>query len=154
MRHYILLLSFLSVLSIHAQERQVVDMNFDWEFSRDSLFKDSRKIDIPHDFQIEQPWIKYPVDEKNNPIGNISNYALRGFKEMGTGWYLETTGEAVRLVAVTNGDICSDEMNVAATRHLWNGHVMAILRAGREKGKVVLRVKSRYKTISIPFQLE
>ena len=90
MRHNILLLSLLTFLSLSAQEREVIDMNFDWDFSRDSLFKDSRKIDVPHDFQIEQPWLKYPVDENNKPIENISHYATRGFKEMGTGWYLKS----------------------------------------------------------------
>ena len=65
----------------------------------------------------------------------------------------EVEGPA-RLVAVTNGDITSNEPNFDSKRHLWNGHAMAILRAGREKGKVVLLVKSKYKTISIPCQLE
>jgi beta-galactosidase len=65
----------------------------------------------------------------------------------------EVEGPA-RLIAVSNGDITSDEPNVTSKRHLWNGHAMAILRAGREKGKVLLRVKSKYQTISIPFQLQ
>ena len=56
MRKYVLFLSLLTNLSLSAQERQVIDMNFDWEFSRDSLFTDSRLIDVPHYFKIDQPW--------------------------------------------------------------------------------------------------
>ena len=90
---------------------------------------------------------------------------------------LETTGEAVRLVAetdnphwkaddelsfevegparliaVSNGDITSNELDVASHRHLWNGHALVILRAGREKGKVTLRIKSKYKTVTVQCQ--
>ena len=84
MRNNILTLFLLTVLSLYAQERQVVDMNFDWEFSRDSLFNDSRHIDIPHDFQIEQPWAAPNANTVNSWL------ASRGFKEMGIGWYRKT----------------------------------------------------------------
>ena len=67
--------------SLYAQERQVVDMNFDWEFSMDSLFKESKLVDVPHDFQIDLPWVT------PNVPNSYSRYSLRGFKEMGTGWY-------------------------------------------------------------------
>ncbi len=57
--------------------------NFDWRFHAGEAqgasapdFDDSgwRKLDLPHDFQIEQPW-----DQSAGPS--------RGFKAMGTGWY-------------------------------------------------------------------
>lgn len=57
--------------------------NFDWKFHPGEApgagapdFDDSgwRKLDLPHDFQIEQPW-----DQSAGPA--------RGFKAMGSGWY-------------------------------------------------------------------
>ena len=43
-----------------------------------------------------------------------------------------------RIVAVTNGDMVSDELNATNTRSLYNGSAMVILRAGRTGGKVTL----------------
>ena len=89
MRKHILFLFLLSVSSLFAQERQVIDMNFEWEFSRDSQFKESRLIDIPHDFQIEQPWLS-PSEGLKISINYGTYGPFRGFKEMGTGWYRKT----------------------------------------------------------------
>ena len=47
-----------------------------------------------------------------------------------------------RIVAVTNGDIVSDELNVQDHRRLWNGQAMLILRAGRQPSYVIVTVKS------------
>ena len=89
-RRSIIILLLLTCTVLSAQERQVIDMNFDWEFSRDSLFTDSKQIDIPHDFQIEQPWVVPPVI-KNTGNGIVnSRHAARGFKAMGIGWYRKT----------------------------------------------------------------
>ena len=63
----------------------------------------------------------------------------------------EVEGPA-RLVAVSNGDITNSEMTQDAVHHLWNGHTMVILRAGREKGKVTLRIKSKYRTFTVQCQ--
>ena len=90
MRHITLSLFLLTVSTLLAQERELIDMNFDWEFSRDSLFTDSRKIDVPHDFQIEQPWATSSAREQEFAINYNSRLGLRGFKEMGTGWYRKT----------------------------------------------------------------
>ena len=55
-----------------------------------------------------------------------------------------------QLVAVSNGDIASDELNVQDHRRLWNGQAMLILRAGREPSDVVVSVKSpRFKTVKL-----
>ena len=74
-----------------AQGRHVESLNFDWEFSRDSLFSNATHVDVPHDFQIEQPWVVPAKDEKadnSDVAANIkSRLSARGFKEMGTGWY-------------------------------------------------------------------
>ena len=40
---------------VAAQQRKVETLNFGWEFSRDSLFTNVQRIDVPHDFQIIQP---------------------------------------------------------------------------------------------------
>ena len=75
----------------HAQQRQVETLNFDWQFSRDSLFTHTETINVPHDFQISQPWVPPAADEKadnTDVAANIkSRLSARGFKEIGTGWY-------------------------------------------------------------------
>ena len=45
-----------------------------------------------------------------------------------------------RIVAVTNGDNQSDELNVVTTRSLYNGSAMVILRAGQNPSNVTLTV--------------
>lgn len=86
----IILLTFLILQSVLAsaqdgkeQARVSQLFNFGWKFQSGDLkdtqsidYNDSdwRMLDLPHDFQIEQPW-----DE--------SAGGARGFKAMGTGWY-------------------------------------------------------------------
>ena len=54
--------SLLSVVLLAASstmaQRQVETLNFDWQFSRDASFKNASHVDVPHDFQISQPWGK------------------------------------------------------------------------------------------------
>ena len=92
-RRLLLLLLFAPTL-VAAQQRQVETLNFGWEFSRDSLFTNVQRVDMPHDFQISQPWVPPTADERpdNSDAGaNIkSRLSSRGFKEMGTGWYRKT----------------------------------------------------------------
>ena len=81
-------------------QRTVQDLNLGWRFHAGSLdnaaspsLDDSswRIVNLPHDFQIEQPWVAPAADEKadnNDPAANIkSRLSSRGFKEMGNGWY-------------------------------------------------------------------
>ena len=72
-------------------QRKVETLNFEWEFSRDASFKNSITIDVPHDFQISQPWIAPSAGEKadnSDAAANIkSRLSARGFKEIGAGWY-------------------------------------------------------------------
>lgn len=82
----LLLLLGLIPLTIIAQNKdgRIVELfNFDWKFQRGDMqnaqsvnYDDSewRSLDLPHDFQIEQPWDK-------------SSGAARGYKAMVTGWY-------------------------------------------------------------------
>ena len=75
-------------------QRQVETMNFGWQFSRDSQFKNTQTVDVPHDFQISQPWVAPSSGEKadnSDAAANIkSRLSARGFKEIGTGWYKKT----------------------------------------------------------------
>lgn len=91
MKKYILSFLIISSLTASAQERQEVRLDFDWQFSRDSLFSNPQQIDIPHDFQIEQPWVPPTADEKadnSDAAANVkSRLSARGFKDMGIGWY-------------------------------------------------------------------
>lgn len=86
-----------------ADGRSVVNFNFDWRFkladvqgAEELAFDDSewRVVDVPHDFQIEQPWVAPSADERpdNSDVGaNVrSRLSSRGFKEMGIGWYRKT----------------------------------------------------------------
>ncbi|WP_081832082.1 glycoside hydrolase family 2 TIM barrel-domain containing protein [Prevotella sp. P6B1] len=77
--------------TMQAQPREVVNLNYGWDFARDSLFTQSYQIDVPHDFQIEQPWVAPSADERadnSDVAANIkSRLSARGFKEMGAGWY-------------------------------------------------------------------
>lgn len=83
--------------------RTVVPFNSEWKFSLNAPegsyalnLDDSgwHTINVPHDFQIHQPWVEPSPDEKpdaDNPMANIkSRLSARAFKEMGTGWYRKT----------------------------------------------------------------
>ncbi len=87
-------MTLMTATTAMAQQRNVENLNFGWEFSRDSLFTDAQMIDVPHDFQIEQPWVEPSSDERpdnSDAAANIkSRLSPRGFKEMGAGWYRKT----------------------------------------------------------------
>ncbi|MCM1522754.1 MAG: DUF4982 domain-containing protein [Muribaculaceae bacterium] len=95
-----LFLAVSSLMAAYAGERIVENINFDWRFmpgdpaNAESIqYDDSdwQTVNLPHDFQISQPWVAPAADEKadlNNSVANIqSRLSARGFKEMGTGWY-------------------------------------------------------------------
>lgn len=98
----LMLLSLFITVSLNAQKnyRCAIDLNFGWRFFLGNVpeaaspsYDDRlwRVVDVPHDFQIEQPWVAPAADEKadnNDPAANImSRLSSRGFKEMGCGWY-------------------------------------------------------------------
>ena len=90
-----------------AQPREVQYLDFGWLFhavdvkeseEADKNYplltfddRDWREVTLPHDFQIEQPWVAPAADEKadnSDVAANIkSRLSARGFKEMGQGWY-------------------------------------------------------------------
>nr|MCR4582965.1 DUF4982 domain-containing protein [Prevotella sp.] len=54
-----------------------------------------------------------------------------------------------RIVAVTNGNINSEELNATNHRRLWNGSAMVILRSGKTPSKIVLKTSAdNYKTLA------
>ena len=89
-RIIIMLLAVASSIGLTAQERQVINLNFGWEFRLNNE-GEWRKVNLPHDFQIEQPWVAPAADEKadnTDVAANIkSRLSSRGFKEMGKGYY-------------------------------------------------------------------
>ena len=82
-----------------ASPRIVQTLNFGWRFHLGDVAEgaspslndaDWRTVDVPHDFQIEQPWVTPGSNERavNDPAANLaSRLSSRGFKEMGRGWY-------------------------------------------------------------------
>lgn len=101
----ILLVAFSAMTTgkAHGAGRNVIDFNFDWKFGYGDIpdaqavsFDDSAwpDVNLPHDFQIHQPWVEPAPDEKpdlDNPMANVkSRLSARGFKEMGRGWYRKT----------------------------------------------------------------
>lgn len=95
MKRIISLLSVVLLTGTSAMaQRQVETLNFGWQFSRDASFKNATNVDVPHDFQISQPWVAPSAGEKadnSDAAANIkSRLSARGFKEIGTGWYKKT----------------------------------------------------------------
>jgi beta-galactosidase len=92
MRKIFLLLLFTIHYSLFTSfaQRSEQKINFGWEFRLNDE-GEWRKVNVPHDFQIEQPWVAPAADEKadnTDVAANIkSRLSSRGFKEMGKGYY-------------------------------------------------------------------
>ena len=88
-RLFLGLTAVLMTLGASAQ-RHTECLNSGWEFRLNNE-GEWRKINVPHDFQIEQPWVAPAADEKadnTDVAANIkSRLSSRGFKEMGKGYY-------------------------------------------------------------------
>lgn len=80
--------------------RIVETLNYGWLFHEGDIpeaanidFDDREwhRVDLPHDFQIEQPWVEPSPDERPDETNNAANIrsrlSARAFKEMGKGWY-------------------------------------------------------------------
>lgn len=78
--------------------RDTISFNRDWQFSYASSegTPDGKwiNVNLPHDYQISQPWVEPSPEEKpddSNPMANIkSRLSARAFKEMGKGYYRKT----------------------------------------------------------------
>ena len=93
-RLFILPFLLCTSMVLIAQPRQTQCLNNGWQFSRDAQFTNVETINVPHDFQISQPWVPPAADEKadnTDVAANIkSRLSARGFKEMGLGYYRRT----------------------------------------------------------------
>ncbi len=93
------LICMLTSMPIFAQ-RTVTDFDFGWRFHLGTANPQQldtagwRIVDLPHDFQIEQPWVAPQTDEAEDRSDGASNFksrlSARAFKEMGEGWYVKT----------------------------------------------------------------
>ena len=95
-----LLVALILVVPMSAQQRIVSSLDFGWLFHGGDLSEGAslglddrqwQRIDLPHDFQIEQPWVAPEPSERpdnTDVAANIrSRLSGRGFKEMGKVWY-------------------------------------------------------------------
>ena len=97
---FALLVALVLSVPLSAQQRIVSSLDFGWLFHAGDLPEGSslglddsqwQRIDLPHDFQIEQPWVTPDPSERpdnTDVAANIrSRLSGRGFKEMGKAWY-------------------------------------------------------------------
>lgn len=106
------ILCVVNSFSVVAQ-RDTISLNRDWMFrpgkSQPSITLNEatekngwHRVNVPHDFQIEQPWVAPDASERadNSDVGaNIkSRLSARGFKEMGEGWYVRALTPADSLM--------------------------------------------------------
>lgn len=85
--------------------REEVSFNFDWYFHLGELdavptalpAADAagwERVDVPHDFQIAQPWVEPSPEERPDDGDGAANFksrlSARAFKEMGAGWYVKS----------------------------------------------------------------
>lgn len=92
-----------AAIALSATAQETINMNFGWKFmpgaqpGAETVEYDAagwQDVNLPHDFQISQPWMAPSADDKgdkSNEMANIaSKLSSRAFKEMGEGWYRKT----------------------------------------------------------------
>lgn len=98
---YLTILFIITSSVIYAKEnsRIIENFNFGWKFHAGDIADGAslqlndyswRNVDLPHDFQIEQPWVSPDSSEtgsKDITANTSSVLSARGFKAMGIGWY-------------------------------------------------------------------
>ena len=104
-RRAIAMLALVFSMSAIAQGREVVNLNFNWFFHVGELdavptalpASDAagwEQIDVPHDYQIAQPWVEPSPEERPSDGDGAANFksrlSARAFKEMGAGWYVKS----------------------------------------------------------------
>ena len=95
-KRILLLLAAVATLSLQAAAadgivRQTISLNPGWQFHYGEDHVGWQAVDLPHDFQISQPWIAPGSDEKGNTTDLAANFrstlSARAFKQLGVGWY-------------------------------------------------------------------
>ncbi|MCM1092693.1 MAG: DUF4982 domain-containing protein [Lachnospiraceae bacterium] len=85
----IMLSAIFGISSADTHAREVINLNHEWQFNAGD--GNWRAVDLPHDFQIEQPWVAPEANDKGDNSDAASNVksrlSPRGFKEMGKGTY-------------------------------------------------------------------
>lgn len=102
-RNILIIAGTLALASPGMTANETVGFNFDWKFAHGLnpgaeavVFDETgwQTVNLPHDFQIGQPWVAPEAGDtgdKSNLMANIaSKLSSRGFKEMGEGWYRKT----------------------------------------------------------------
>ena len=80
----------------------------------------------------------YAVDAKGRRVMNADNMLS-----------FDVKGDA-RIVAVSNGNLASDEPMTGNMRRLYNGSALLIIRAGRTPGKITVKTSSdAFKTVNL-----
>lgn len=170
--------AMMSSTAAQASVRDTIDINWGWQFHRgdikgislpsdniqnhsllDEAMRGCELVNLPHDFQLYQPWVAPGADERANSkdaANNVkSRLSARGFKEMGIGWYRyeltpqeEWKGRRVMLDfggMMLVGDVYVNGQHVAATDYGYLGFdidVSQLLRYG-EKNEIAVRTDTR-----------
>lgn len=170
--------AMMSSTAAQASVRDTIDINWGWQFHRgdikgisqpsdniqnhsllDEAMQGCEVVNLPHDFQLYQPWVAPGADERANSkdaANNVkSRLSARGFKEMGIGWYRyelipqeEWKGRRVMLDfggMMLVGDVYVNGQHVGATDYGYLGFdidVSQLLRYG-EKNEIAVRTDTR-----------
>lgn len=170
--------AMMSSTAALASVRDTIDINWGWQFHRgdikgislpsdnilnshllDEAMQGCEVVNLPHDFQLYQPWVAPGADERANSqdaANNVkSRLSARGFKEMGIGWYRyeltplkEWKGRRVMLDfggMMLVGDVYVNGQHVGATDYGYLGFdtdVSPLLRYG-EKNEIAVRTDTR-----------
>ena len=170
--------AMMSSTAALASVRDTIDINWGWQFHRgdikgisqpsdnilnshllDEAMQGCEVVNLPHDFQLYQPWVAPGADERANSqdaANNVkSRLSARGFKEMGIGWYRyeltpqeEWKGRRVMLDfggMMLVGDVYVNGQHVGATDYGYLGFdtdVSQLLRYG-EKNEIAVRTDTR-----------
>lgn len=94
MKNKIIALCALGALCVAypTSARHSMPLNAGWQFAAEG--QAPVRVDLPHDFQISQPWVAPSPDEKTDNSDGAANIksrlSARAFKEMGKGTYTRT----------------------------------------------------------------
>ncbi|MCR4823980.1 MAG: DUF4982 domain-containing protein [Bacteroidales bacterium] len=81
--------------------RDTVNLNPGWQFHYGEEHQGWQQVDLPHDYQISQPWIAPTANERGNSTDLAANFrstlSARAFKELGVGWYRKSLDIPERL---------------------------------------------------------